>query len=420
MTDTAYLNKHLLVLSSWAPPMIGGPALFYNLFSQFSSLSYHLVTDSRTMVTGIDPSMWLAGQYTFIDRPCASKEDIAKQVTEGKQTKTSKLILKMLKIPILGPLLHLAGLCRTIRLYLKAAKLIIIKDKPRFLLGISDTGAAIIATYLISHRHRIPYCYYFYDLYRGNQLPFAEKLVAHFCERSLLTRASYVIVNNEGTEEYYRNRYRDDIRIKIIHNSAFPEIYERERQTYNIKPPFEIIFTGNIAWPQKESIFNLIRAADLLIDLPLIIKIYSNRPPADIVAEIRLHPNIRISYAPYSKMPQIQSQASLLFLPLAWNTKNKDIIATATPGKFTDYLASGRPILVHAPNYSYISRCAKQYELGLVVDKNDVQLLADSIRNFLRNPSEAQKYIDNALKIFYQNHDAKKNAQKLMELLEVV
>jgi len=409
-------ESKMVIITSWAPPMIGGPQSFYNLFSQFSSSSYHLVTDSRTMATGIDPSMWLAGQYTFIDRPCASKEDIANQVTGNKQTKTDKLILKMLKIPILGPLLHLAGLCRTIRLYLKAAKLIIIKDRPRFLLGISDTGAALIATYLISHRHRIPYCYYLYDLYRGNQLPFAEKLVARFCERSLLTRARYVIVNNEGTAEYYRKRYGEAIRTKIVYNSIFPKTYERQRQPYEIQPPYEIIFTGNVGWAQEESLNNLIRAADFLEDLPISFKFYINKPTAKIIASVARHPNISINYAPYASMPIIQSRASLLFLPLAWNTGGEDIIATATPGKFTDYLASGRPILVHAPAYAYISQYVKKHRLGLVVDKNNTQLLVDTIRYFFKNPSEGQEYINNALKIFYQNHDAEKNANKLKNI----
>ena len=116
-------------------------------------------------------------------------------------------------------------------------------------------------------------------------------------------------------------------------------------------------------------------------------------------------------------MPKIQSDAALLFLPLSWDTKSPDIIATASPGKFTDYLASGRPMLVHAPDYSYIAKYVNKHHIGLIVDQNDTQLLAEKMRQFFKKPSLAQTYINQALEIFQQEYDAVKNAQKMMRIL---
>jgi glycosyltransferase involved in cell wall biosynthesis len=124
--------------------------------------------------------------------------------------------------------------------------------------------------------------------------------------------------------------------------------------------------------------------------------------------------------AQQSEMPRILREATLLFLPLAWHTKSPDIIATATPGKFTDYLASGRPMLIHAPDYAFVSRYAKQHQLGLVVDQDSPELLAAAIREYLQHPERGKTYVTNALAMFRHNHEAGKNARVLADILDEI
>lgn len=414
-----------LVISSYAPPMIGGPVLFFNLFSQLPSDRYHILTDSRMMRRGIDPSTWLAGPYSLVDQPSASKEDIVRQLESASlksvQLQTApmpRLLDRFYKVPGFRELFNLAGMIKTIRQYIRQAQKIQGNDF-QLLMGISDTGPALIATYFISRLYKVPYCYYMFDLYYGNQLGMVEKITAKIFERFLFTRSRLIIVNNEGTAAYYKKRYGNAIRLEIIHNGVFPEKYPLQ-DFRPVQPPYEIIFTGNISWPQEESVLNLLRAAETLRDMPLTIKIYTHKPPEKIVAEASRHANVLIDYAPYSEMPRIQGQASLLFLPLAWNTKAPDIIATATPGKFTDYLASGRPMLIHAPDYAYISFYGKEKDVGLVVDQDNVQLLAKTIREFFEKPIQAHTYVSNARRIFDQNHDVRKNAEKLTRMLPML
>ncbi len=425
MNEAPQLNKHLVILSSYAPPKIGGPVFMYNIFSQLPSDSYEIITDSRLLFTGIDPATWLSGKYVFIDRPGTTKKDITQKIFEQKQlskvhsSPSSRLLKIGKKIPVLAQCIDLFNLVKSVLLFIKTFDRLP-RKKPYCLIGVSDLGQSLLATYLIARKNNIPYCFYMFDLYRGNPLPWVERFVAWLSEGLLFTNAQFIIVNNQGTAAYYQRRYGNRVQTKIIYNSTFPEKYEITRSPYQITPPYEIIFTGNISWPQAGSLLNLIRTAGLLADLPLTITLYTNNPPTKIIDEASRHPNVKISYAPYSAMSQIQAKASLLFLPLSWNTGGDDIIATATPGKFTDYLASGRPMLVHAPEYAYVSQYTKQHHLGLVVDQNDVQVLAQAIRHFLNDPSPGQSYVDNALRIFYKNHDARKNAKKLTELINMV
>jgi glycosyltransferase involved in cell wall biosynthesis len=95
-------------------------------------------------------------------------------------------------------------------------------------------------------------------------------------------------------------------------------------------------------------------------------------------------------------------------------------VATATPGKLIDYLASGRPILIHAPPYSYISQYARENSFALVVDVEDVQVLRDALLRLLQDVRYSKRLVRNALRTLRKNHDATRNALRLAEILSNV
>jgi hypothetical protein len=119
-------------------------------------------------------------------------------------------------------------------------------------------------------------------------------------------------------------------------------------------------------------------------------------------------------------MPKIQGAADLLFLPLSWNTKSQIIIDTATPGKLTDYLIAGRPMLVHAPSSSCVVRYTKEANCALVVDEDSPWKLQEVLEGFFENnPSEVgSQLVENAQALYHKNHDAQKNAELFRLLLE--
>jgi glycosyltransferase involved in cell wall biosynthesis len=414
--------RRILVISTWAPPKIGGPQNFYNLFSQFPPDSYTILTSYAEIWEGGKLSSWLPGAYVFFDyRHSFSQKDKKRALPPGPQTLTRidwfmyrirRYWLKAVR-QLAAPAFTLWKIWTMTSLGVKTVK----RKQIDLILGISDNGPALIATYLVSKLTRTPYCLYLYDLYKGNYLPPLDVVLAYLFERLLFTNASLVILTNEGTEHFYQRRYGRSIRTAVVHNSVFAESYERNRTPYRPKSPYQIVFTGYVYWPQKQAVMNLIRGMDLLRDLPVKLDLYVPKPDDELQRAASQRPNIRLLSAPQSAMPKIQGQATLLYLPLSWGTKGPSIIATATPGKFTDYLASGRPMLIHAPDYAYVAQYSKKHKLGLVVDRNDVSELAKTIREFLRNPLQGQQLIQNALHIFYQNHQATKNARKLMSLL---
>ncbi len=416
--------KKTLIISTWAPPSIGGPKNMHCLFSQFPRDSYCILTSYY----GIDNYSaqngdWLPGKYYFYDNPAF--EDVPGQrsrmlASSPQRDRISSLRHLAKRIgfvkAILGPFLILGQILMIIRLGRKAIR----KENVKTLFGVSDFGPALISTYFLSRLTNKPIVLHLYDLYKGNLLPFPGNLLASFFEPRLISRAEKIIVTNEGTRDYYIKRYGNAIEKKlfVIHNSVSPEPYAEEKiSEYNLEPPYSILFAGRIYWPQAQAIRELI---DTIKDIKLDIKfnIYSPNPK-DYLEKLGISESDRIAIraATPQEMPSLQAKADILFLPLSWNTKAPDIIRTATPGKLTDYLATGRPILIYAPNDTALVKYARENNFAYIVDVENKELLQKTIIEIITNKEKSLLLIENARKTFIKDFDAKKNSGLLAALL---
>jgi len=411
----------ILVISNWAPPMVGGPRNLYNLLSQFPQDAYIVLTAAHPIdALSAATDAWLPGRYVFFDKrgEVAVRRGGHAAADRTKPSLRTKLSHAISRIPGLGkPLLDALYLANHLPGVVRSARTILREHQIESVLGISDEGLALLGTYLVHRLSGLPYSLYLFDLYLGNNLTIFTRALARILEPRLVREARSVIVTNGETASYLRKRYGASCRLEIVPNSAFPEDFAALAAAPPAEAPYRIVFTGNVYWAQEGAVLNMIRAMDLLRDLPVELDLYCPQVTEAVRLAVAARANIRMTSAPQSGMPRIQSEASLLFLPLAWGTRAPDIVATASPGKFTDYLASGRPILVHAPEYSYVARYARKHGLAVVVDRDDVRALADAIRRFFEDPACGNRYVAKALQVFRANHDARENAKKLWGII---
>jgi glycosyltransferase involved in cell wall biosynthesis len=398
------LKNRVLIVSSWAPPSLGGPQNLYNLFSRLDGASYAIFTSVANVMQGsAQMGSSLPCRYYFYDE---EKRDAR------HCTKPGAPVLRALKWIRQGVALPL----RIVRIVRRGLR--VIKDEDiDLLLGISDAGPALLLTMILSRFSGKPYLLYFYDLYKGNDDPQPWKVIASLMEPALFQGARRVIVTNEKTKQVYERRYTPSRPVDVVPNSVDGASYENLRTEYAPKPPYHIVFTGRIYWPQERSVRNLIRAVIEMEDLDIRCTVYCPNTPAGLVAEYAHSPRVVFDVAPHAEMPGIQSQADILYLPLSWNTKSPAIISTASPGKLTDYLIAGRPILIHAPEDAYISQYARAHMFAHVVDREDGALLKAGIRKLLYDTDYAKRLITNARNVFYRYHDAAPNAHKMAAIL---
>jgi len=418
--------KKTLIISSYAPPAIGGPQMLFNLLRDFPETSYCIMTsfyniDNLSAKVG----KWLKGKYIFYDNPHFS--GFIQDKPQAVKNKPFRSFLNKLKhlikrIWFLGLLSGIFIIGSQIIMMVRTGIKTIKKEKIELILGISDYGPAMISTYLLYKITKKPYYIFLFDIYKNNFYPvFPAKILANIFEPKLFKNAQRIIVNNEGTLNFYAQEYGEKIKekIAIIHNSIFPEEYLKLNTDYNPQPPYKIVYTGRIYWAQIESLKNLIKAVNEIDDLDMKLIIFCPNPKnyLDKIG-ITESKKVTISTAPPEKMPEIQTQADILFLPLSWKTKSPDIINTATPAKLTDYLIAGRPILIHAPASTFLVEYAKKNNFALVVDEENTEKLKKGIRKLLTDKEFAEQFIENANKTFFKNHDVNRNALIFQELFK--
>ena len=148
-----------------------------------------------------------------------------------------------------------------------------------------------------------------------------------------------------------------------------------------------ILFAGAIYAANEDALQNLVVAVEALADLPIQVDIYSDQRPAWLRAagkdnRLSLHAAV-----PSSQVEEVLAAANVLFLPLTFDGPLREVIETAAPAKMSDYLALGRPILVHAPAASFVSKYFRVHDCGLVVDEDSPDGLASAVTALLENPN---------------------------------
>jgi glycosyltransferase involved in cell wall biosynthesis len=156
------------------------------------------------------------------------------------------------------------------------------------------------------------------------------------------------------------------------------------------------VYTGAVYEAHYDAFRNLIAAVPKTGLPDLTIHIYTPQSPGQLHAygisgPVTIHPAL-----PNCEMPAVQHSADILFLPLAFDSPYPDIIRTSAPGKTGEYLASGKPVLVHAPKDSFIAWYFSKNRCGDVVSENNPEILAAHIVHLIRDDVYRQELVRNA------------------------
>lgn len=207
----------------------------------------------------------------------------------------------------------------------------------------------------------------------------------------ILRGASGVIAPNEFLRDELRSRYR--IEPVVIHNACDLSEYESSNQSGEVTQEANsangagIVYTGGIGTLHFDPFKNLMTAIQSLENNSLEVHLYTMQQPVEIEKQGIRGPLVYHDYAPASAMATIQQQADILFLPLSFGMRYREIVRTAAPGKMGEYLAARRPILVHAPADSFIADYFRRNECGVVVDQADPNQLARALESLLSDAS---------------------------------
>ena len=240
-------------------------------------------------------------------------------------------------------------------------------------LSVADGGFSQIAGAVAARAARRPHMIMVFDVWEENAYSRVERWLARRLERRLFRHADAVVVYCEAAARHYRHKH--GIECRVI---ATPIESPTEGGGAPVRRG-EVLVAGAIYWAQEDAVRRLLRAA-------------ASQPDATVTM-IGDEPALRArglgadSYEPPSSGREFQrrlASADVLFLGLSFDSPHPEVIATATPARLPEYMASGRPLLVHAPAGSHAAEYARSEDFAEVVDRPDEQLLGEALRRVIR------------------------------------
>lgn len=254
------------------------------------------------------------------------------------------------------------------------------------------------AGYLASRMLKVPFYPYLFDDYANQWVEKFERRVARALEPRIIRGAAGVIAPNEFMAAEVRRRY--GVEATVIHNPCDLSQYESGAGATDSAADDgdaggpedagggdgggRIVYTGAVSIASHANAFvNLLTAIRMLGRPEVKLHLYSAQPASALAEHGISGPLVHHAHHPAADMPGVQRQADVLFLPLAFDSPYPVLIDTSCPSKMGEYLASGRPVLAHAPASSFVAWYFKTYECGLVVDERDPARLAEAVARLL-------------------------------------
>ncbi|MDI6877676.1 MAG: glycosyltransferase [Methanomicrobiales archaeon] len=368
------------LISSALPPSASGQAIvLYNLLKDYPAEKYSLITQRDYYHYRYTPRIteYLPAKYHFLQ---PEQQMIRCIISASGRVGASSLVLSTF-----------------LALRKKQIKSIIKKESSERVVVCTADLFNLPAVHLSCTELKVPYFVYMFDHYSNQWIQPQLKIFAQRYEQQILEAAAGVIFPNEFLANFYKKFKVNDI---VLHNPCDLSRYARSGFSKSaLSNGKMILYTGHIYEAHYAAFRNLIEAIRLLKREDITLQIYTVQRMSHLQKEGIKGPHVAIN-PPISDhlIPQIQAEADILFLPLSMNSSyGKEVINTSAPGKMGEYLASGTPILVHAPKDSFVSWYFRTYNCGLVVDEENPKSLADGIVTLLEDDSIRNKFQNNAL-----------------------
>lgn len=393
------------VVSHYVPPSrFGQPRVLYRILQQLPAEMYGLLSttwyDRRAPAPDHD-GPWLDAPYLYINH--------------GFPWRLVSPYPGALEFP--RRMYTLANL--TVALYRRAHQIeaVVREREYRAIIACSGDPIDLPASAIAVRRLGIPLLAYMFDDY-GTQykiVPPYQQFAAR-CDRFVARRADRIIVPNEMLAAEYAARHRVE---PVIIRNPHSGVYGNGTDWPLGANETRLVYTGSVYHVHDDAFARLLQVIEnsgqsLALDLYSSVDTASNAI-FQRSGRVRHHGHISDAEA-----IRVQAEAEILFLPLAFDSPTPEVVRTALPGKFAEYLASGRPILVHAPADSFVAWYCRRHHCAAVVDEPDARALADTLRRLVSDGEFRRAIIREALYRARKDFDPAVARQDLLAVLRSV
>jgi len=247
------------------------------------------------------------------------------------------------------------------------------REGATWILSVADEGYSQVAGAVAARVAKVPHVIWVFDVWEENAYAAPDRWVARLLEARIWRAAAAVIVHAEELAQHYEHKHA--VRPHVLRTPIEEHSIVDSHRARAGADTWEVVVAGSIYWAQVEALRRVARAVRAVADASL-----------TVIGDPALH-SAHIDADRYepSSDPEILrdrlARARLLILGLSFDAPFPEVVRTATPARLPEYLATGVPLLVHAPASSHVARYVRRHHLGTVVDVPDVEAVVDAIKS---------------------------------------
>lgn len=223
--------------------------------------------------------------------------------------------------------------------------------------------------------------------------------------RILLEKADFLMSISDQMSNEYMKRYG---KVFIpFHNPidiAFWKKYQRTE--YNLGGSPTILYAGRTGLGINSSLEIIAMAIQAINEeintsLKFILQIEENPSWVNNYSCIECK-----GFVPYNDLPRVFSEADFLILPYDFSKESIKYVQYSMPTKAPEYMISGTPIIIFAPEVTAIVKYAKEFEWAKIVTVNKVNELSRAIIKLIQDEEERKMFGQNAIRIAETRHNS--------------
>ena len=223
--------------------------------------------------------------------------------------------------------------------------------------------------------------------------------------RVLLDRSAVLMSISDEMASEYKIRYKKDF--ITFHNTIDIEFWRQyQKEDYELKESPTILYAGRIGLGIETSL-ELVAKAIQQVNEELDISIQFVLQTQECPKWIKKHKYVvHKKFVDYNDLPKVFSENDFLLLPYDFSQKSIKYIKLSMPTKAPEYMVSGSPIIIIAPEVTAIVKYAEKYEWAQVIKEQSIGAISKAIKHLIEN-KELRKYISrNAIEIAEKNHNS--------------
>ena len=235
----------------------------------------------------------------------------------------------------------------------------------------------------------------------------------------ILDKSNLLLSISEGMSIEYLKRYHKEF--LPFHNPIDLEKWlPFKKENWEFEKNFSILYTGRIGVANNQSIDAICKVIESInkennnIRLDIFTGDYNSAYALSIMkyAGVTIHKPIR-----HDDIPKLLTSYDLLVLPLDFNKDGIKFARLSMPGKASEYMISGTPILLFSSDEMEVVRHAKIHKWALCVTENDNNLLKNAILKFYKDFNIRKMYGKTAHEYALINFDGEKIRKRFKNLI---